>query len=119
MKISGKAHLEGLQASFKEKQPRDWIKVGYGTCGIAAGADVVFASLIEELQKRNLDIPVFKCGCAGMCYAEPLVEVNVEGVPRVFYGMVTREIVHRIVEEHVSRHRLLDDHIYDLVMRTD
>jgi (2Fe-2S) ferredoxin len=43
-----------------------------------------------------------------------LVEVNVTGAPRVFYGRVSRDIVHRIVEEHVSRHRLVDDYIFDL-----
>jgi len=117
MKISGKADLAALQESFKKKRPENWIKVGYGTCGIAAGADSVFISLVEELKKRNLDIPVFKCGCAGMCYAEPLIEVNVEGAPRVFYGRVTKDMVHRIVEEHVGRHRLLDDYIYDLPMQ--
>ena len=117
MKITGKSDLAALQESLKKRQPENWIKVGYGTCGIAAGADTVYTSLVEELKKRNLDIPVFKCGCAGMCYAEPLVEVNIEGAPRVFYGRVSRDMVHRIVEEHVSRRRLLDDYIYDMVMQ--
>jgi len=118
MKITDRNMLAQIKSDHEKKQPKQWIKVGYSTCGIAAGADVVFEALTAELKKRNIDIPVLKCGCAGMCYAEPLVEVCVDGAPRVFYGKVNKEVVHHIVEQHVGQHRLLDDHIYDLQVQS-
>jgi len=96
------------------KRKKDWIKVGCSTCGIAAGAQEVFETLCREVKEHHLDIDVKKCGCAGMCYAEPLVEVNVEGMPRVFYGKVTSETADKIIEKHVRGKMLMDDHIYDL-----
>jgi (2Fe-2S) ferredoxin len=99
-------------------QEKNWIRVGYSTCGIAAGADEVFSVLRDEVQKRHLDIDVKKCGCAGMCYAEPLVEVMVEGTPRVFYGRVDRDTAIKIIEKHVCGKMLLNDRIYDARLNT-
>jgi (2Fe-2S) ferredoxin len=96
------------------KQQKNWIKVGYSSCGIAAGAREVFECLSEEVKKRNLDIEVKKCGCAGMCHAEPLVEVAVEGMPTVFYGKVDKEIAIKILEKHVAQKMLINDCIFDI-----
>jgi len=90
-----------------------WIKVGLSTCGIAAGADVVFNTFVEEAKKRNLKIAVKRCGCQGMCYAEPLVEVKTEGMPAVIYGRVNKDVAIKILEEHVCSNLLVKDHIYE------
>jgi NADP-reducing hydrogenase subunit HndB len=91
----------------------NWIKVGLSTCGIAAGADEVFSVLVDEAKKRNLDIAIKRTGCTGMCYAEPLVEVKVEGMPAVTYGKVTRDLALKILEEHVCAKHPVKDAIYD------
>ncbi|NLE64945.1 MAG: (2Fe-2S) ferredoxin domain-containing protein [Elusimicrobia bacterium] len=96
------------------KRPGNWIRVGYSTCGIAAGADEVFRILEEEAKTRKLDVKIQKCGCLGLCSAEPLVEVNVEGVPHVFYGKVTKDAAHKIMDEHVCQKRLVENHIYEI-----
>ena len=93
---------------------RNWIKVGCGSCGIAAGAEEVLNALREEVNRRRLQTEIKKCGCVGMCYAEPLVEVRVEGMPRVFYGKVDREFARKIIEKHVCGKMLINDHIYDV-----
>ena len=103
-----------LQAKKKPAKVKNWIKVGYGSCGIAAGAEEVFKTLREEVKRRRLQIEIKKCGCIGMCYAEPLVEVQTEGTPRVFYGKVDREFARKIVEKHVCGKMLINDHIYDI-----
>lgn len=95
------------------KKNKNWIRVGYSTCGIAAGADEVVAVLTEEVKKRNLNIDIKKCGCIGMCYAEPLVEVQVEGMPKVFYGKVDKDTAAKIIEKHVCGKMFLNDRIYD------
>ncbi|MCL1832403.1 MAG: NADH-quinone oxidoreductase subunit F, partial [Oscillospiraceae bacterium] len=46
------------------------ITVGMGSCGIAAGADAVFESLIQKGANPTI------VGCNGACYLEPIVTVD-------------------------------------------
>jgi NADH:ubiquinone oxidoreductase subunit F (NADH-binding)/(2Fe-2S) ferredoxin len=73
------------------------IRVGMSTCGMAAGADPVFAALVSEIKDRSLDWRVSRTGCAGMCSMEPLVEVTMPGKPAVMFGEVTPEFARQIV----------------------
>jgi len=98
----------------KLSEKNDWIRVGMSTCGIAAGAGKVMETLKKEIEKRNLGVSLKMCGCAGMCYAEPLVEVCVEGLPCVTYGRVNPEFAANIVERHIVNKQLLQDHIYQI-----
>lgn len=110
-KVSFDQHKKALPATNK-----NWIKVGMSTCGIAAGAEEVYKTLQEEAKKKNLSIEIKKCGCLGMCYAEPLVEVHVEGVPQVIYGKVNKDIAIKILEKHVGTKMLVNDYIFDLAL---
>ena len=101
-------------SSEKKVAAGDWIKVGMSTCGIAAGADEVLQTLKDEVKKRNVEIDIKKCGCVGMCYAEPLVEVKIDGLPPVTYGRVNKEIAMKIVEKHVCGKMLVNDSIFEL-----
>jgi (2Fe-2S) ferredoxin len=115
----GRLTKQGL-VELKEKvsqQPAQWIKVGMSTCGIAAGADEVYKTLAEEARKKNIQIEIKKCGCLGMCYAEPLVEVHSEGLPQVIYGRVDKDVAVKILEEHVLAKRFVNDHIFDLPLQ--
>lgn len=58
------------------------IKVGTGSCGLAAGAGDVLEYFAE-----NAGLPVEEMGCIGHCYAEPLVEAVTDSGP-VFFGEV-------------------------------
>lgn len=109
-----KEDLDKIKQKNTKESPKSWIKVGMSTCGIAAGADVVFNTLIEEAKKRNIDIAVERCGCQGMCFAEPLVEVKTEGLPVVIYGRVNPEVAVKILEKHICSGILVKDHIYEL-----
>lgn len=96
------------------KADGDWIKVGMSTCGIAAGADTTYETLVAQVKQKGLAVRVERCGCAGQCYAEPLVEVCVKGVPRVVYGRVDPAAAVKIIEQHVIGKSLLNDHIYSV-----
>ena len=109
-----KDELNKLKADANASVPKNWIRVGYSTCGVAAGAKEVLEVLIEEVKAHNMDVVVKKCGCVGLCSAEPLVEVNIEGAPRVFYGKVNKEVAHRIMDEHVCQKKLVENHIYEI-----
>ena len=75
------------------------IRVGMSTCGMAAGADPVFAALESEIKERSLDWRVSRTGCAGMCSMEPLVEVTLPGEPAVMFGEVEPEFARKIVAD--------------------
>ncbi|MCK9432368.1 MAG: (2Fe-2S) ferredoxin domain-containing protein [Candidatus Omnitrophica bacterium] len=107
------ADLDRIKAAHQD-DGKDWIKVGMSTCGIAAGADKVYEAFVEEIKKRNLDIQIKKCGCQGMCYSEPSVEVRVKGMPDVIYGKVDKEGVMKILDKHVCGNALVKDAIYEL-----
>ncbi len=90
------------------------IRIGMGTCGIAAGAQAALDALTDELSKLSLtDVTVQPTGCMGLCYSEPTVEVLQPGMPAVIYGRVDADVARRIVTEHLVKGRLLNDHIYD------
>ena len=88
------------------------IKVGMSTCGLAAGAQKIFDLLENEVKRRNHQIQVKKVGCIGACYAEPLVDVNVEGTPHVLYAKVDEKTAQRIIDEHVKNKELVHDHLF-------
>ncbi|MBN2601214.1 MAG: 4Fe-4S binding protein [Candidatus Marinimicrobia bacterium] len=50
------------------------IKIGTGSCGLAAGAAEVF----DFFKKNITEIEIIGVGCIGHCYAEPLVEVETD-----------------------------------------
>ena len=87
------------------------IKVGMSTCGLAAGSQEVFDILSAETVKNKLSVEVSKCGCLGMCYAEPLVEVSLPGKPSVVYGRVDKETALRIIWEHITKGIPVADHV--------
>ena len=68
--------------------------VGYGTCGIAAGADKVLKA-VKSLAS-NSDITTV--GCIGMCWAEPLLDVVYPGGMRVSYMKVDEKLAEEIVK---------------------
>jgi len=112
MKKLNRADLDKIAAASM-KEAKNFIRVGMSTCGIAAGALDVFNTLLDEAKKRNIQIDIKKCGCLGMCYAEPLVEVNIEGLPPVVYGRVNKEIATKIMEKHVAGKMLVNEYIFD------
>jgi NADH:ubiquinone oxidoreductase subunit F (NADH-binding)/(2Fe-2S) ferredoxin len=65
------------------------LKVGLGTCGLAAGARETYRALQERAQERGLDVEVSRTACIGFCQREPLVDVQLPGKPRVLYGEMT------------------------------
>ena len=119
----GKMILEELRKLREDKRiefsrrgtsRKSRIIVGMGTCGIAAGAKETLNTFLEELDEEDLrNIIVKQAGCMGLCYAEPIVEIAVPGMPAVIYGNVDAEAAKKIVRKHIHGHILINDHIFD------
>jgi NADH-quinone oxidoreductase subunit F len=77
------------------------VAVGMSSCGIAAGARVVFDSLQKEVAARGLPFSVVATGCIGACHAEPLVEIRQADGKSFLYGNVDEARARSIVEGHL------------------
>ncbi|MCL2436009.1 MAG: NADH-quinone oxidoreductase subunit NuoF [Lentimicrobiaceae bacterium] len=82
------------------------IKVGLGSCGIAAGAQKVYDALLKMLETSPNLFILDKTNCIGACYVEPLVQVNDE-----IYGTVTPEKMDRILESYLQNSGMLKEHV--------
>jgi NADH:ubiquinone oxidoreductase subunit F (NADH-binding)/(2Fe-2S) ferredoxin len=89
----------------------NWVRVSMDTGGIAAGADTVCTIFEKGVGTLGFPVEVRSVGSLGYSFADPLVEIAREGMPRVIYGRVDDEVAHRILQDHLAGRRLLDDHI--------
>jgi len=85
------------------------VRVGFGSCGIAAGARKVIAQFEKSLADKGLAIAVEQTGCNGMCFNEPLVEVFDETGKVHLYGKVAPEDVDGIIEKHIVGGKAVDE----------
>nr|MEE4268742.1 NADH-quinone oxidoreductase subunit NuoF [Candidatus Krumholzibacteria bacterium] len=85
--------------------------VGMGTCGLSAGAQAVYDRLGELVAEYPDQCELGITGCIGMCFREPLVEVN-DGKSRVIYGGVDTKAAEQIVLKHVlNDERIVDENL--------
>jgi len=82
------------------------IKVGLGSCGIAAGAQKVYDALLEKLEKNPNLFILDKTNCIGACYVEPLVQINDD-----IYGKVTLKKMDRILESYFQNTGILKEFV--------
>jgi len=85
------------------------IKVGMASCGIAAGARPVYAAL-KDAAASHEDVEIREVGCVGLCFREPLVEIEQKG-QRTIYGEVTAERALEIFEKHVIGKTPLEENV--------
>ncbi|MEN6327394.1 MAG: NADH-ubiquinone oxidoreductase-F iron-sulfur binding region domain-containing protein [Syntrophomonas sp.] len=87
------------------------VRVGLGSCGMAAGALKVMDFLQTELARRKLDMEIQRTGCVGMCHNEPLVDV-IDDTGKVFtYGHVNEDIAAAIIESHLIGGMPLEEYL--------
>jgi len=102
--------LEAIAAQ-PPASPANWLRVQLDTGGIAAGAGEVLATLQEAQQRRGLDCVVQRAGSVGYSFADPVVEVQCGGLPRVHYGHVDAVVAGQILDQHLVGGRLVEDHL--------
>ncbi|NPV58217.1 MAG: NADH-quinone oxidoreductase subunit NuoF [Actinobacteria bacterium] len=72
--------------------------LGYGTCGIAAGANAVKEALESELASGKYPAFLDIAGCMGFCFREPIVEVTTPDGRSVVYGDLTPKRVPQLLQ---------------------
>jgi (2Fe-2S) ferredoxin len=91
------------------------ISIGMGTCGLAAGAGETYQAVQQELEKHKLEAVIRSVGCIGICFLEPLVDIQLAGQPRVTYSNVKPSHVHRLIEEHILKGRVVHEWVVGFV----
>lgn len=79
------------------------IRIGLGSCGIAAGGLQVWDAVQEEIRSRGLDWDLQQTGCIGMCHHEPLLDVVYEDGTVRSYGGVTPAMVKDIIAAELDQ----------------
>ena len=107
------ANYEQLEAEavsrWNADAERPWLRVGTALCGQAAGAQEVVASLRDALESQGVDARLSEVGCFGLCYAEPLLDLQLPGGPRVFYGNFDPERASEVISSHVAGGKPVDE----------
>jgi NADP-reducing hydrogenase subunit HndB len=90
-----KASLDGEETNVR-------IIVYMGTCGIAAGAEEIMKTLVEEKKASGRDdIKIVASGCMGMCSTEPNFSVEIKGEEPIVYRNMDRNMTRQVFKRHV------------------
>ncbi|MBN2754187.1 MAG: (2Fe-2S) ferredoxin domain-containing protein [Candidatus Goldbacteria bacterium] len=107
----GKGDLAKFRKDFK-KNIKGEIMISMGTCGIAAGAAVMYKVMEDTLKANGItNIELRKTGCLGMCFCEPNLAVRIEDMPEIFYGNVDENVAQSIITEHVMKKHILKSNV--------
>ncbi len=90
------------------------LKVGMGTCGIAAGARAIYDKL-EEQVKNFQNIEIDYTSCNGFCHLEPLIETIIKGKTLLLANLSAEQIPFLL--ENLTNKKLLSSKV--LVIEKD
>ena len=109
-RIGSPADLDKLRSqSLAEIDLRQGVKdvritVHMGTCGIAAGARDVLATLMQELAAAQVDyVTLQQAGCVGFCEQEPMITITNKAGDLYRYGRLDKNKTRDIVRGHILR----------------
>jgi len=94
------------------------ILIGMGTCGKAAGAQLIFDYLTEMKHEYQYPIQICPTGCVGMCILEPMVEVIDRNGQHTVYINVDEQIMKEILHQHIKQNIVLDQYTINGVKET-
>jgi NADH:ubiquinone oxidoreductase subunit F (NADH-binding)/Pyruvate/2-oxoacid:ferredoxin oxidoreductase delta subunit/(2Fe-2S) ferredoxin len=100
MKIATPEQLAVLRDERRRVYLGDGLRVlvGTATCGLAAGAQDVVASLRAAFERRGVAAQVVETGCIGACFLEPMIDVVMPGQARITYGRLTPDDMPPLVD---------------------
>ena len=75
------------------------IGIGMGTCGRGNGAEGLYHSFVEAIDRSGSNFYLTAVGCFGACYQEPLVNVRIPSSPLVILHRVQANDAGRVVHD--------------------
>jgi len=90
------------QVDLRSGPKENRITVHMGTCGIAAGARDILATLAEELGKSAVgNVTLHQSGCIGLCDQEPMLTFSDKSGRNYMYVQLTKEKAREFVASHI------------------
>lgn len=86
------------------------VRIGFGSCGIAAGGRKVMDKLTDLINNQDKPIEITPTGCIGMCFYEPIVDIIDNGYVHT-YANVTPAIAEEIFTSHIMGGKPLEQYI--------
>lgn len=89
------------------------IIIGMGNSGIVAGARDILKTIVEEIDKEDLngrvivmqEARVSRVGC------NPVVKIVENGVKTAVYANVTSDMARRIIKEHIINGNIVEEYL--------
>jgi (2Fe-2S) ferredoxin len=97
--LASNAEKEWTELNFGSKP---WIRVGTALCGEAAGSKALLPKIQDVLNSLNIEANVSEVGCLGLCFAEPLLDIQLPGQNRIFYNNVDENSIEQIITTHIK-----------------
>lgn len=102
--------LESLEAYLSKVRHDDvdipHIYVGVGSCGLAAGAKKTLEAIKSYLYMKQIEAEIVEVGCIGLCYEEPVVDIQLPGYNRISFSKITSdkaiELIDKILNKEVD-----------------
>ncbi|MEE4608958.1 MAG: NADH-quinone oxidoreductase subunit F, partial [Desulfobacteraceae bacterium] len=97
------------------------IHIGLATCGIASGALDTKQAFAQALAEHGIEALIHTVGCAGHCYAEPVVVIDhpQSGFPPIFYHQVTAGKAKMLVKLFLAGGDPRLEHVYGATVEND
>ncbi len=101
-------------SEIKKQNTNSKILIGYGTCGIAAGAGEIYEALEESIISGEiLNCELVKVGCVGYCHAEPTIELQYPDGTSVLLGNLHPHTVPEVVAGYLSNFKKKGKHVLE------
>ena len=88
---------------------KPWISIGTALCGEAAGSKNLLPRIQNILDALKIDANVSEVGCLGLCFADPLLDIQLPGQSRVFYRNVSEDDLEQIITSHIKDSNINSD----------
>lgn len=75
-------------------------RIGLGSCGVAAGGRELAKALRAAAKSMNLQLELVATGCAGLCWREPMVQLEGSELGPCLYGDVTPDVAGALLRAH-------------------
>jgi len=75
------------------------IFIGTGTCGLGAGALKTLDVIKTYLKEKHIEAKIVQVGCIGLCFAEPIVDIQLPGYNRVAFGSANKDNIVKILDK--------------------
>ena len=79
------------------------VYIGMGSCGLASGAGEVWDQLARTITSKKLNTRILKVGCIGPCYLEPLLDIQMPGLPRYSFNNMDGKRAGQLLLDYVKK----------------